>query len=278
MPDQTTTEGQNGEKAKEGFTGPRAILRVPDVLMALSRDRAGQSFAGLCETVDLPKSSLHRMLRTLESGGYVTNSRGIYQLGPEALRLARMMEQAAPLQGLPGIARPILQDMARDSGESVILAVLDESEFNVFYLDVVNSTARLRLMIPQGNVRPLHSASSGKAILAYLPDAALNRYLAESPFELFTPETTTREQLPEVLALARRRGVAFDRNGSLAGATGIAVPCFDAAGLVCCALSIAGPTDRFERSLSNIEAIALAGGEQISRALGYIGPYPRISS
>lgn len=264
----------NGEP-EESFSGPRAILRVPEVLMALAHDSGGRSFADLSEAVGLPKSSLHRMLRTLEGGGYVINTHGTYRLGPGASRLAQMIERALPPQGLAAIAKPILEDVAQRSGESVILAVLHEQRSHVIYVEVINSNAPLRVMVPRGNIRPLHSASSGKAILAYMTAEDQRRYVSEAPFEMFTDETSTREELPEILQQIRRSGVVFDRNGSFRGASGVAVPCFDSTSEVCAALSVAGPTDRIERHRAELEARALEAGERISRSLGYLGPYPK---
>ncbi|MEW9856345.1 IclR family transcriptional regulator [Novosphingobium sp. M1R2S20] len=270
-------EQKPDSEGNEAATGARAILRVPEVLMALSANRAGRTFADLSENLDLPRSSLHRMLRTLEQGGYVINTQGTYRLGPQSAKLARMMNRALPTQGFPDIARPVLEDLARRTGESVILALLDDHGRAVFYVDVINSNAALRVMVPQGNVRPLHSASTGKAILAYLPASALKEYLAIEPWELFTEETTRREALRGALAEVRARGIAFDRNGSFSGASGFAVPCFDATGAVHCAISVAGPTDRVERARADIEHALMAAGEQLSRALGYEGAYPLVA-
>jgi DNA-binding IclR family transcriptional regulator len=58
------------------------------------------------------------------------------------------------------------------------------------------------------------------------------------------------------------------------GASAIASPCFDKAGDVQSAISIAGPTERIEQALDHLCRLSLDAGEQISRLLGYAGPYP----
>lgn len=271
MPDSTT--GDLGDRAALP-DGPRAILRVPDVLLAVAARREGRSFAELREVLGLPKSSLHRLLRTLEQGGYLVQRSGMYFLGPASVTLARELGKALPADDLPDAARPVLEWLARETGESIILAELADNGDEVFYIDVINSEAPLRFTVPLGNKRPLYAAASGQAILAFLPREEQERYLAQARFEELTGSTIDRDRLREKLPAIAESAFVFDRNGSFAGASGIASPCFDHSGKLRCAVSVAGPTERIERAMDRLQSILLEAAERISRNLSYAGTYP----
>ncbi len=76
--------------------------------------------------------------------------------------------------------------------------------------------------------------------------------------------------LPDI----RRRGVVLDANGIVDAASGIASPCFDDRGRIFCSISLAGPTGRIIAQQAEFERLVFNAGEEISRILGYQGPYP----
>ncbi len=267
-----TIEG--GESTEWLTAGPRAILRVPEVLMAVASGPEGCSFTELRDQLGLPKSSLHRLLRTLEHGGYLNLQAGCYVLGPQAAQLARKLNQALPTGNFPASCRPTLAWLARETGESVMLGVPTPDGSEIVYVEVVNSATPLRFTVPSGHKRPLYAAASGQVLLAYRSPEDLDRYLAATEFQRLTRDTLSAEQLPAHLARIRERGVVFDRNSSFIGASAVASPCFDSDGKVQSAISIAGPTERIERELDRLSRLSLEVGEQISRLLGYQGPYP----
>lgn len=255
--------------------GPRAILRVPEVLMAVAAGGAkGVALSDLAARLSVPKTSLHRLMRTLEQGGYLARSGMLYQPGPQAFRLAAMLDQAAPERRWPNCARPVLDWLARETGETVMLSQLSETLSESVYVDVIESAAPLRLVMRPGHRRPLYSVASGKVMLAFRPMAEQQRYLASAEFVRFTDETTGRDEMPAALAAARERGIVFDRNGMVEGAAAIAAPVFDEAGHAFAAFSIAGPTERIAHALDRLEPLVRAAAERLSRQLGWDGPYP----
>lgn len=262
-------EGQ----AEHGGDGARAILRVPEVLIAVASG-TGLSFAQIRSQLGLPKSSLHRLLRTLEQGGYLVERSGAYSLGPASARLSLKLASALPAKDLRGYVRPTLEAMAEESGESVMLAILTGDREMITYVDVINSSMPLRVTVPLGQKRPLYAAASGQAILAFMTTQEQDRYLACTDFLRLTPDTLDSGGLSRKLAEIRERGVVFDRNGSFIGASGIASPCFDGDRTVCCAISVAGPTERLEPIREKLSRLCLEAGERVSRILGFTGTYP----
>jgi DNA-binding IclR family transcriptional regulator len=253
--------------------GPRAVLRVPEILLALASRRSA-TLAELCQVLDVPKTSLHRLLRTLEGGGYLTYRDGSYALGPSSLHLSRMIDAAAPSAGFPANARPVLEGLARETGETIMLGVLAEGGDEIVYVDVIDSTAPVRFTVPIGDRRPLYSAASGKAVLAFLPKAKREAYVERCEFVPFTPLTVRREALPEQLREAAEQAVAVDDGGKIVGAAGIASPVFGSRGDVFASVSVAGPAHRVLASRSEFGRMVRAAGAQISRIVGFNGEYP----
>lgn len=254
--------------------GARAILRVPEVLMAVAAVPGGSGFAQLQERLALPKASLHRLLLTLEKAGYVAREGGLYTLGPATGRLVKRLGGSIELQGLKDRAHPILEWLASSTGESVMLAEPDDERNQVYYADVINSAKQLRFTVPVGHTRPLYAAASGQVILAFLPDELREAYFARTEFQQLTEETITPAALRDRLGSIRREGFAFDKNSSFIGAGSIASACFDAAGNVTCAISVAGPSERLEADLNRLAELILEAGRRMCAILGYRGPFP----
>lgn len=254
--------------------GPRAVLRVPEVLMALAIRGGGASLTELSQQLGLPKTSLHRLLRTLEQGGYLAHQGSVYVLASESFRLAALVGQARRPVEFPACARPVVEWLARETGETVTLNILSEQENEIIYVDVIESDSPLRFTVRIGNRRPLFCVAAGKAMLAFSAEEKQIRYIERTEFLAFTPETTRKEEMPAILREARGRGIAFDRNGIVEGASALASPAFDREGEVFCAIAVAGPTERIETRRARIEPLVREAGERISRILGYGGVYP----
>ena len=268
MPRTRKSDDDNG--AERSF-GPRSVLRVMDILQALSAEPEGLTLAKLSDRLHLPKTSVFSLMRALEGGRYVRSHDGRYTLGDQALKLGASLGQA---RSFPKSARPVLELLATETGETILLGVLSEEGHEISYVDVIESEKPLRFAVRVGNRRPLYCTAAGKAMLAFLPKAFQTKYLAQTKFVKFTYDTSSKEELVALFPEIRRRGVIADANGIIDGATGIASPCFDEAGLVSCSVSIAGPTARMMATRGRIEQLALRAAEQISQILGYRGPYP----
>jgi len=266
-----------GSNERQGDANPRAVLRVPEVLIAVAAAPGGAHLADLAMALNLPKTSLYRILRTLEAGGYLLrDDHQAYRPGPESFRLARVLAAATPAEGFPACARGQMGWLAAQTGETVMLSELSENGGESVYVEVIESDSPLRFTMRAGHRRPLYSVASGKAMLAFQRPAVQARYIELAEFVAFTPETTTRADLPAVLAQAAAEGVAFDRNGMIEGAAAIASPVFDGDGLAFAAISVAGPSERIENRRDGMAALVREAGEAVSRRLGYGGPYPTI--
>jgi hypothetical protein len=142
---------------RKAEAGPRAILRVTEVLMAVATKRGGGSLAELSQRLKLPKTSLHRILRTLEQGGFLVEQSGSYQPGPESFRLADQLRAVSPAATFPACARPEIERLATETGETVTLGVMAEGGAEIVYVDVIESEAALRYALRIGSRRPIYA-------------------------------------------------------------------------------------------------------------------------
>jgi DNA-binding IclR family transcriptional regulator len=252
--------------------GPRSVLRVLQILHDLAHHPEGRSLTSLSHTLGVPKTSLFSLLRALEIGSYVVSSGGHHRLGIEALKLGAAINQNIEF---PKSVRPIMEKLASETHETVILATMASQGYEAVYVDVIEAESPLRFSGKVGDRRPLYASSAGKVLLAYAPEQVRRKFLAEARFVRFTPDTiTNRSALLREIAKIRHDGIAVNVNGMLDGVIGIAAPGFDEHGAIVAAIGVAAPTSRVVKRKRLLTALAREAGEQMSRLLNYQGTYP----
>lgn len=227
---------------QEEFQPVKSAGRTLDVLEVLA-DRPGPwTLVDLARELDIPKSSLHGLIRTMTARGWVraddTGTR--FRLGLRALRVG-----AAYLDGddSVGLLNAVLDELSRRLGETVHLGRLDGDQ--IVYLAKRESTHRLRLFSAIGRRLPAHATALGKALLAGHPPADVDRLLTW-PLAQLTPRTVTdRGELHQALAAIRETGYAVDREENADGIMcfAMAVPLTDPP---TDAVSVSVPTSRLD--------------------------------
>ncbi|WP_158618373.1 IclR family transcriptional regulator [Candidimonas sp. SYP-B2681] len=250
----------------------RSPLRTMQILYELTCDRSAISLADLSVRLSLPKTSLFRLMKTLESGAYVIAVAGGYKMGPAALKLGAAIIQS---REFPNCAVPVMQHVSENCGETIILGTLADNRQEVVYAEVVDATNPLRFSSKAGSTNPLYGSASGQILLAYMPESELNSYLDSVKLVKHAPGTIeTVEALVAKLAEIRATGVSSSLEGLVEGVFSIAAPVMDMNGKVVSGLSISAPSSRALRQKGKLTKLALLGGEEISRILGYTGTYP----
>ena len=153
------------------------------------------------------------------------------------------------------ISRPVLEELARITGETVSLAVLEGRE--VLYLDVMESAHAFRQVSQIGMRHQLYCTALGKAMLAFYPEQKQKYLISGIDFERFTPHTITcAANLRKELTLIRQRGYSLDNEEVYLGSRCVGATILDASDQVIAALSVSGPTTRVTRD--RIPAFAAA--------------------
>ena len=218
----------------------QSIERAFALLRALAT--APYGVTELAEQVDLPKSTVARLLSALETEGAVTQDEmgGEYRLGDGLLDIAGA---AQPGRNLVATVRPFLLELSEEMGEAAGLGIMQER--NIYYLDHAELEADVMVRDWTGEVLPMHSVPSGMAILAHLPADELDAYLAE-PAEAVTPNTLVdRDAICERLDAVRNLGYAWGYEEGVDGINSLAAPILAANGKVIAAIHVHGPAFRF---------------------------------
>ncbi|GAA5233181.1 IclR family transcriptional regulator [Verticiella sediminum] len=256
------------------LSGPRSILRLVQVFARLGTHSEGQTLAQLCQSLALPKTTLFTMLKVLEHADYLTNTDGVYRLGPQAVALGKIMAES-PQRSFPHCAKDALQALSESTGETGFLAILTPDDRYCTYVAAVETDNWLRFSVKVGSQKPSYATGSGQAMLAYIPDARLQKLLADLEFAALTPKTVAcTADLTLRLQQVRKRHVSTVDSGTVAGVTSVAAPIFSADGAVMAAVTVGGPTSRVNKSLEAVEDAVRASAIDISRILGYRGQWP----
>jgi DNA-binding IclR family transcriptional regulator len=221
-------------------TADGTVGKALDVLdMVASRGRPVR-FSELLTASAYPKATLYRLLQVLTHQGMLTNddATGSYSVG---LRLVRLAHAAWATASLAPIARPYLDALSSETGETVHLAQLDMGQ--VLYIDKRNASRPIDMFSSAGKIGPAYCTGVGKAMLAFLPEAEQELALMRQSFHRFTPQTIdTVDRLREELRAIRARGHAFDLEEHEPGIICCAVPILSRAGRVIGALSVTSTT------------------------------------
>ncbi|MFD6422325.1 IclR family transcriptional regulator [Streptomyces sp. NPDC060198] len=241
--------------------GVQSLERAFDLLERMADAGGEVGLSELSTTSGLPLPTIHRLMRTLVVCGYVRqqpNRR--YALGP---RLIRLGESASRLLGT--WARPYLQHLVEETGETANMALLDGDE--VVYVAQAPSKHSMRMFTEVGRRVLPHSTGVGKALLATASPEEVRALLARTGMPAVTEKTiTTPDGFLEALEQVRRTGYAIDDNEQEIGVRCLAVAVPDSP--TAAAISISGPAGRVtEEATERIVPILQQTAKELSEAL-----------
>lgn len=247
----------------------RAVERALAILNCFDADNSVLGVTEIADRLSLPKSTVHRILGTLESRGFVQQDPATsqYQLGLKLMELGTLVSSRAVLRQ---VSLPILRALSRETEETVLLVVYDEGE--VVYLDALECPQPVKIDARPGRRLPAYCTGSGKAFLSFLPQSEVDRVLAD-PLAARTPNTITDPaKLRENFAETRRRGYSISNEEYAVGIRAVGAPILSQSGEVWGVVAVAGPA--FRLSDERIRAIGertAAAAHQISERIRY-GP------
>jgi DNA-binding IclR family transcriptional regulator len=216
----------------------RITFRILEALKSLD----GATVTGLADHLEMPKSSIHNYLRTLEHEGYVVRTDQRYEVG---LRFLDLGGYARSRKRLYEVALPEMKRVADTTGEYANLLV-EEHGLGVFVARERGEKA-VSLDSYTGQSVRLHTTALGKTILAHLPRDRVESIIEQHGLPSMTERTITdRTELFEALAEIEGRGVAYDREERITGLNCVAVPILSG-GDIEGALSVSGPVSRMDQ-------------------------------
>ncbi|NKE60489.1 IclR family transcriptional regulator [Lentzea sp. PSKA42] len=221
---------------------PNTLLgKVMSVLNAFGADDDELGFAELGRRTGLSKSTLHRLMGDLVDARLLDRGPRGYRLGGHLFQLGI---RASVERRLVEVAIPYLEDLYERTHETVHLGLREGHE--VVYAAKIGGHRQATSPSRLGGRMPLHATAIGKALLAHAPPQVRAEVLS-APLDRRTPRTViTPGSLRRQLAAVRQTGVAYEFEESRVGLACVASPVLGHDGAVVAAVSVAGPTTRFD--------------------------------
>lgn len=242
------------------------IDRMMEVLSELERRVGGASITDLTAALRQPRSSVYRILNTLERHEMVRrDGAGTYVLGARLLRLAAHVASGASEIDLPEVAQPVLNRLAEVLGEGTKLTVVDAQ--GLLVIAAAQGRREYALNVRPGQRLPLHVGAAGKVLLAHLPEAERRNCLEGDLGTRAGGKPVKAAEVDRELERVRAEGWARDWGDQSTSIHAIAVPVTDASGRVVAALSVPFLAGAEEARVDKIRTAALEAGAQLSARL-----------
>ncbi|MBN1224828.1 MAG: IclR family transcriptional regulator [Candidatus Aminicenantes bacterium] len=221
----------------------------------------------LCKGTGLQKTTVHRILLTLQDLGYVKQNpeNRKYQA---TIKYFELGQSVIHHTGLIDVARPHMLELSRNAGESVNLGTLDG--IDALCIDRVEGKNPLKVDQPVGSRYPAYVSAFGKAMLAFLPDEERDSLLRAHKLIRLTNRTLrSRAALEEDLKESRERGFATDDEEAVLGIRCVGAPIFSYSDRIVAGISVAAPASRIDdRKIRQLSRLVMRTASLISMDLG----------
>jgi IclR family pca regulon transcriptional regulator len=212
----------------------QSLERGLAVIRAFDADHPELSLSDVARATGLPRAAARRFLLTLVDLGYVRTDGKLFALRPRILELGYAYLSSI---GLPDVAQPHMETLVAKVHESCSLSVLDSGD--IIYVARVPTRRIMTVAINVGTRFPAYATSMGRVLLAALPPAELDDYLADTDLRALTPKTISdARKLRTTLARSTTQGFAMVDQELEVGLRSVAVPVHGAEGAVVAALNV----------------------------------------
>ncbi|MFS0776969.1 IclR family transcriptional regulator [Neobacillus sp. 3P2-tot-E-2] len=218
-----------------------SLTNALTIMKSFSMDNPEQGVTEIAENLNIGKSTVHRLLLSLGSEGFVYKdpNSNRYSLGTSFLALTNIVNSQLPIVNE---SNPILNVLTERTGETSHLGIIEGK--HIIYLQKIDSENPIKLSTHIGMRQPIHATSIGQIILGFQNEKTIHKLLPEK-LERFTDKTiTTRDQLKLKLSTIRQQQFVICDEEYVKGVISIAAPVFDEKGQVIAAVSIVGPVNR----------------------------------
>jgi len=248
----------------------RSLKKVFLLIDAFTAEAPEWTLADLARHVDIPKPTVHHIMMTLLEGGWIDRhpESKKFRLG---VRLWEKGSLAIKQMGLRDLARPHVEALVRECGETVRLGILDTVDPAwVIYVDRVEGRQTVRADNAATVRAPSYCVATGKAMLAFQPEVVAQVFAR--PLRGYTENTLTKPaDLDRDLALTRKRGYSLNRSEFHGEVVGMAAPIHNHEGRVVAAVGISAPAYRLGADvIKRIAPVVVATASEISRSAGFV--------
>ncbi|SMO97252.1 IclR family transcriptional regulator [Paracoccus laeviglucosivorans] len=249
--------------------GTQSLSRVFSVLEAVRSRRS--DLAAIGEFVGTGRSTTHRLVSFLLQHGYLRHIDGRgYVLGPALISLGSSALEQMPLTNC---ARPHLEQLARDTGDSIHLSIREGDQ--VVYVDKIAGTKGLEMRSRVGLQKPIATTGTGKVQMFDLPESEWRRLYDLAALDargnaIAPPGFLEWDQFRARIMMFRERGYAVEREENELGICCVAAPIRDARGAIVAGISVASSVHYMsDERLESLTAPVMRCARAISEGLGY---------
>lgn len=227
----------------------QSVDRALSIIEILSEHPNGMGLLNISNGLHLPKSTTHRLLKSLISRDFVYQNEEDekYYL---SLKLAKVSANLIDNIDIRKSARPYLENLSSTINEVVHLCILDGHE--VVYIDKVENSRTMRMYSQIGKRALLHCTGVGKMILSGLNEEQIDKIIHTVGLPKFTKNTlVTRENLFAELEAIQKQGYSLDKEEHETGIYCIAAPLYDYTEKMVAGISISGPINRVKENIDS---------------------------
>lgn len=242
----------------------RSVERAIDILTSFSIEEPILTVPEISQKTGLTKSTVFRLLASLESKGMVQKipSTYEYKLGIRLLALGNIVQSSLELID---VAKPIMKGLSEKTQETVNINIIQG--LKRVCIDRIDGNQALRKVSEVGKLLPLHKGASGKLLLAFSDQELMTKVLKEQ--REFMSEAALNKLKLELFDI-REKGYATSLSDRLEGTASVSGPIKDYTGKVIAGLTVSGPLVRFtEERIENFIKEVLESSERVSKNLGY---------
>ncbi|MCI8514680.1 MAG: IclR family transcriptional regulator [Lachnospiraceae bacterium] len=246
----------------------QSVQRISQILN-LFRKYTSLSLKQIAEETGLAKSTVHGLVSSLKEENFLAQDPATHQYSL-GLAIFELSSYYHTRKDLRSISIPFINELAKNLGMTVQLAILDKNQ--VVYLYKKTTAEFLVFSISTGLRLPFHCTATGKIIAAFLPEKERETLIDTHSYSALTPYSISEaETMKNTLTLARTNGYALDLNESELGLGGLAVPIFKSDQVIAGALSISFLSETYcPELLSRILTPLQSSANLISRKLGWL--------
>ncbi len=247
----------------------QSVEKTLQIIEVLANDREPLRLAEISKRVEMPASTVLRMVNTLVEHGYAYQDAQSLRYGL-TLRFAQIGHMISSQLRIRDVVHPYLTELSRVTGESTCLAI--EEDMEVIYIDVVDGAdGMLKIMQRIGKRAPLHSTGVGKLMLINYPPERLDLLAQEKGLSPLTSHTlTTIQELERELDMIQKQGYAVDDEECELGARCVAAPIYDYENHIVAAISVSGPISRITRKrVLELAPMVVGAADKISELMAY---------
>jgi IclR family transcriptional regulator, KDG regulon repressor len=227
--------------------GTTSLARGLKLLECFDEEHESFKAQELGNRLELPISTVYRYLEILTEHKFLYKNplSKQYHLGISIHRLGRLLGEES---SLVRVAKPFMENLAKQSMETVFLTVLANGE--AVCIKTIESRQRIRLSIEEGTHQPLHAGASSRILLAYQTEAFIKKWIAANNLPRITDATICDEsEMARVLKRTRKNGYTISDSEVDEGSISIAAPILGPNGKLVAGLSVAGPQTRLNNAI-----------------------------